>query len=567
MPWNMSKNYRLELREMKRYVKRYYGLVAAAVVFAILTQVLMPVSAVLEQRLIDYVIDGNLGGFFRAIWYVAAVVALYTAAYFLKVAAANRYKSGLTENMRNDLFDSIMGKRHAFFARRDTAEYISLISNDAETVAENYSSPIWSLIGAGFGAVVSLAVMVSYSALLAGAAVICSALSFFVPIVITKHLKVKLVEKSARQAEMTMQLKEALNGHEVIGAFGVFGTMKGKFEKSNRALTEVFYKLAMLVSVLENSSVVMGKIVKFITYFIAGVLAIRGTISVGTVVLFVSLYGYFNSYIMMFAQVLPLLRSCKPVADGLFEVMDERDETFKGCEMPSFDREIRVENLSFGYNEGSDVIKNLNLTIHKGEKLVLVGESGCGKSTLIKLLGGGIGGYSGRIYYDDKELMELDNDGMKDVVTVISQNTYIFNDTIRNNICLGEDFPQSRLDSAVRRSGIDKFIDRIAGGLDGDCGEGGCMLSGGQRQRIAIARALIRGIDFLILDEGVSAIDVETANGIERDLLEMDGFTLLTITHRIKDGVNECYDRVLKMEGGNITNVTKLPVFSRTQIC
>lgn len=452
---------------MKRYVKRYYGLVAAAVALAILTQVLMPVSAVLEQRLIDYVIDGNLSGFFRAIWYVAAVVALYTAAYFLKAAATNRYKSGLTENMRNDLFDSIMGKRHAFFARRDTAEYISLISNDAETVAENYSSPIWSLIGAGFGAVVSLAVMVSYSALLAGVAVICSVLSFFVPIVITKHLKVKLVEKS------------------------------------NRALTEVFYKLAMLVSVLENSSVVMGKIVKFITYFIAGVLAIRGTISVGTVVLFVSLYGYFNSYIMMFAQVLPLLRSCKPVADGLFAVMDEKDETFKGSEVPSFDREIRVENLSFGYNEGSDVIKNLNLTIQKGEKLVIVGESGCGKSTLIKLLCGGFGGYRGRIYYDDKELMELDNGGMKDVVTVISQNVYTFNDTIRNNICLGEDFSQSRLESAVSRSGIDKFIDKIAGGLDGDCGEGGCMLSGGQRQRIAIARALIRGIDFLILDEGV----------------------------------------------------------------
>ena len=195
---------------------------------------------------------------------------------------------------------------------------------------------------------------------------------------------------------------------------------------------------------------------------------------------------------------------------------------------------------------------------------MLVGESGCGKSTLIKLLGGGFGGYSGRIYYDDKELMELDNGGMKDVVTVISQNVYIFNDTIRNNICLGEDFPHSRLDSAVRRSGIDKFIDRIAGGLDGDCGEGGCMLSGGQRQRIAIARALIRGIDFLILDEGVSAIDVETANRIERDLLEVDGLTLLTITHRIKDGVNECYDRVLKMEGGNITNVTKMPVLSQT---
>lgn len=538
---------------MKRYVKKYYGLVTAAAVLAVITQVLMPVSAVLEQKLIDYVIGGDMEGFFRVIWYVAAVAVMYAAAHFLKAVVTNRYKVELTGDMRNDLFDSIMTKRHAFFAKRDTAEYISLISNDAETVAENYSSPIWSLVGAGFAAVVSLAVMINYSVLLALIAVICSALSFFMPILITKHLKVKLVEKSMCQADMTRQLKEALGGHEVISAFGVFGTMKRKFEDSNKTLTKVSYKLAMLVSVLENSSIVMGKVVKFITFFIAGYLAINGRISVGTVVLFVSLYGYFNSYIMMFAQVLPLLKSCKPVADGLFALMDERDETFKGTEAPSFDREIRVDNLSFGYNEEVKVLKNLNLTIHKGEKLVLVGESGCGKSTLIKLISGGYGGYSGGIYYDDTELMQLDNGRLRDVVTVINQNTYIFNDSIRNNICLGERFTQEELDDAVKRSGIYKFISDIPGGLDGGCGEGGGTLSGGQKQRIAIARALIRGIDFLILDEGVSAIDVETANMIENDLLNMGNLTLFTITHRIKDGLNEYYDRVLRLENGRLT--------------
>ncbi len=538
---------------MIRYARKYHGLVAAAVVLAILTQVLMPVSAVLEQKLIDNVINGDLAGFLNVLWYVVAVVLISTVACFVNTMVTKSYKVKVTQDLRSDLYDSIMRQRHASFVGKDTAECISLINNDAETVAGNYSSPVWSLIGAGFSAVVSLIIMIKYSVLLAVIAVSCSMLSFFMPIAITGKLKVKLVERTVKQADMNVQLKEALNGHEVISAFGVFDKMKNKYAEANKGLAQVSYRLEILISLLENSSVVIGKFVKFLTFFIAGFLAIRGQISVGTVILFVSLYEYFNSYVMLFAQVVPLLRSCKPVADKLFSIIEERDDSFKGMEMPSFDRELRVENLEFGYNDKAKVLDKLCLTIHKGEKLVLLGGSGCGKSTLIKLICGEYCTYNGNIYYDGAELRELDREKISDVVTVINQNTYIFNDTIRNNICLGEQFTQEELDMAVKKSGIDVFLHNISSGLDGDCGENGCKLSGGQRQRIAIARALIRGINFLILDEGVSAIDVETANRIEKDLLEIENMTLLTVTHRIKDGLNECYDRVLRMEEGRLT--------------
>ena len=128
----------------------------------------------------------------------------------------------------------------------------------------------------------------------------------------------------------------------------------------------------------------------------------------------------------------------------------------------------------------------------------------------------------------------------------------IFNDTIRYNICLGERFTEAEFRNALRMSGVDRFLPCIAEGVDGVCGEDGANLSGGQKQRIALARALIRGIDFMILDEGVSAIDVETANQIEQELLDMKNLTLLSITHRIKDGLLERYDRVLYMSEGKI---------------
>lgn len=201
------------------------------------------------------------------------------------------------------------------------------------------------------------------------------------------------------------------------------------------------------------------------------------------------------------------------------------------------------------------MLTGVDLTIRKGEKLALTGPSGCGKSTLVKLLSGSFGGYRGSIRYDGTELAQLDHQALRSIVTVIHQKTYIFNDTIRFNICLGEDFPEAKLQNALRLSGVDAFLPAIAGGLDGACGEDGANLSGGQKQRIALARALIRGVNFLILDEGVSAIDVQTANAIEQELLDMEDLTLLTITHRIKDGLIRKYDRVLAMENGKIHEI------------
>lgn len=536
---------------MFRYYKKNIRWALPALLLGVAVTCFTPVSAVLEQKLIDYIVQGNMEGFRKMLWYVALIVLASGGTCYLNAMAGNKFKSRFTEDLRNDLYDSIMRKGYAAYGRHDTAEYMSAIENDVDTVTNNFTSPIWSLAGAGSSIVLSLAVMASYSPLLTVVAVGCSLLSFCVPVIITRHLKKSLVEKSVREAALTVQIKEALNGHEVVSAFGVFGTVRKRFAEANMALTNAIYRLAIWISVLESSSRVVGSVVKFLTFFIAGTIAIQGRISIGTVVLFVSLYGYFNSYVMLFSQIVPLLRSSRPIICKLTAMIDEREE-HPGCAKPSFTDEIRVEHLCFQYKEGFPVLNKLELTLHKGEKLALVGASGCGKSTFIRLLSGDYEDYLGGIYYDAVEMRELDHHQLRKLVTVIHQNTYIFNDTIRYNICLGEAFTDSELDNALRLSGVDQFLPDITDGLDGNCGEDGAGLSGGQKQRIALARALIRGVDFLILDEGVSAIDVETANKIEQELLDMENLTLLTITHRLRDGLLHRYDKVLVMEDGKM---------------
>lgn len=538
---------------MFRYMKKHSILALLALCISIITQITTPVSAVLEQNMIDSIVQGDMESFQKMLWYVALIALGTGVAYYLRALTENKFKARFTEDLRNDLYDGIMRKRPACFQERDTAEYISMINNDVETLTTNFSSPIWTLAGVGFSTVFSLIVMLLYSPLLTGVAVSCSVLSFLVPMIFTKQVKKKLVEKTVYEADLSVRLKEALNGHDVISAFGVFSQIRIRFAEANKALTNSYYKFTLLLSGLENCSAVMGKVIKFITFLIAGGMAMRGQISIGTVILFVSLYGFFSSGIMLFSQCIPLLRGSKPIIDKLTAIIDDRDDTFIGSKKPTFSHEIRIAGLGFQYKEGFPVLTGCDLTIQKREKLALVGASGCGKSTFIKLLSGNYSDYDGGIYYDDVELRELDIQKLRETITIIHQKTHIFNDTIRYNICLGEEFAEKDFNDALRLSGVDRFLTSIAGGVDGQCGEDGANLSGGQKQRIALARALVRGIDFLILDEGVSAIDVETANEIEKELLDMENLTLLTITHRIKDGLLGRYDRVLTLDGGRIS--------------
>lgn len=539
-------------KDMFKYIKRQWVLVLVIICIGIIDSIIAPVSAVLEKDLIDAIVQGNTKEFRAVLWFFVLMVLVTGAVYFARALTQSKFKNRFLVDIRNDLYDGIMRKGTADFQEKDTAEYISLIINDADTVVSNFSNPVWSLISQGFTVILSLTIMIIYSPVLAGTAVLCSAFSFLVPKIITKYLKKSLVETTVRRTALTVELKESFNGHDVVSAFGVLSGIHARFSEANKTLSAALYKFTVWVSMLENCSLVINKAVKVVTFLIAGGMAVRGQISVGTVLLFVSLYNFFSSGIMLFSQIVPLLVGCRPIIDRLMTVIDGADNVVKGSRTPTFSREIRVTDLSFRYKEEFPVLTDLKLTIQKGEKLALIGASGCGKSTFVKLLSGNYEGYQGEICYDGVELRQLDIEKLRKMTAVIHQKTFIFNNTIRYNICLGEQFTEAELSRALRFSGVEKFLPSITNGVDGECGEDGGNLSGGQKQRIALARALIRGVDFMILDEGVSAIDVETANEIEQELLNMKNLTLLTITHRIKDGLLECYDKVLYMDGGEI---------------
>lgn len=537
---------------MLRYFKKHIAFSSAAILLAILTQLLTPLSAVLEQRMIDLVVSGNISGFLSFLWVAGIAVLGIAMGYFLDGIAEKWFIAKFWESLRNDLYDGVMKRSAARFAEKDTAVYMSYINTTVGAVVQNLTRPVFYLISYGVSALAVLGIMIWYSPLLAALSVLCGGLSMILPLLFNKKFARLMNEEVKLKAAMSVQLKEALGGHEVIASYGVFPNLRRRFRKASSDVARLDKKIGVAIAELENIGRFMDRVSWVVTFFAAGTMAARGEITVGTLVLFISLFVFFSSCLTIYAQMLPLLLGNRENCKLLLDIIDDNRKEFTGAEPAHLENALEISGLSFRYEKDIPVIDNLSMTIHKNEKVALIGPSGCGKSTLIKLLTGSYADYQGAVRYDGVELHDIDPERLRKLVTVIHQNTFIFNDTLRSNICLGENFTEEELARAVRLSGVERFLSNIPGGLDGDCGENGSKLSGGERQRIALARALIRDVNVLILDEGVSAIDAATANEIEQELLDMKHLTLLTVTHRIKDGLTQQYDRIVTMKDGAV---------------
>lgn len=536
---------------MIRYFRKHIALSSAALLLGILTQLLTPLSAVMEQRMIDLVVSGNISGYLSYLWVAGIVVLGIAAGYFLDGIAEKWFTAEFWESLRNDLYDGIMKMSVTRFAQKDTAVYMSYM-NTVGTVVQNLTRPIFYLVSYGVSAIAVLGIMIWYSPLLAVLSVLCGGLSMILPFLFNKKFAKLMTEGVEFNAAMSVELKESLGGHDVIASYEAFPNLRRRFIKASSDVAHLDKKTGVAIAELENIGRFMDRLSWFVTFLAAGTMAVRGDITVGTLVLFVSLFGFFSNCLTIYAQMLPLLLGNRKNIKLLLDIIDDNSKEFTGVEPAHLENALEVSGLSFRYKDDVPVIENLNMTIHKNEKVALIGQSGCGKSTLIKLLTGSYADYQGTVRYDGVELHDIAPDMLRELVTVIHQNTFIFNDTLRFNICLGEDFTDEALAHAVKLSGVERFLGNIPGGLDGECGENGSKLSGGERQRIALARALIRDVNVLFLDEGVSAIDVTTANEIEQELLDIKDLTLLTVTHRIKDGLTQQYDRIITMNDGTV---------------
>lgn len=445
----------------------------------------------------------------------------------------------------------LLGKSISSFRDESTATYLSALSNDATSIETDYLEQQFDLLTKILTFVGALALMLWYSPLLTLIAFAITLLPLAASILTGNKLAPVEKKVSTANAKFTAALNECLSGFSVIKSFQAEKEIFNFFLRSNRELEDEKFSKRRLKTLVGMIGALAG-IFAQLGVFIAGTWLVLSThaLTGGTVILFVNLMNFVIDPIATLPGLLASRRAAKGLMGKLAEAL-EKNPTAEGHRDINELREgLRLDDLSFAYEEGKDVLHHLSARFEAGKAYAVVGGSGSGKSTLLHLLMAGNTGYQGQIFFDDTELRDLSTSSLYHLISTIQQNVFVFNASIRDNVTMFRDFPQAELDKAIHSAHLDELIDRR--GEDSLCGENGSALSGGEKQRISIARSLLKQTRLLLADEATSSLDAQTAHQVTSDILDLQGITRIIVTHTLEEALMKRYDGILVLKDGCI---------------
>ncbi|NFB54896.1 ABC transporter ATP-binding protein [Clostridium botulinum] len=537
---------------MRECIKRNKLLLILTIIFSIISSAAMVGLSLFIQTTIDYVTIGNMDGFKRILIYSVGYGILIGLLYFIYDILSKMFIRNLLKMLRNKVFFGILRRNYKDFNSKNTADYISVLTNDMKLIEENYVVPLLLILQYSVMFGVTVILLLYLSPLVTLGIFISMLLIFIVPSIFGKTLENKQLELSNRLSFFTSKLKDIFLGYDVIRSYNLRDNTTKEFQEENNNLANAKFTADKIFVINESLSQILGLGTQFVAIFLSAYLVIKGELTMGMLIAIVQLSATFVQPVIMIMSNVPKLNSVKPIIKRIDDFSNYEDTDFVGKDKPYFNSNLEISNLYFNYGNERPAIDNISLRIDRNKKYAIVGGSGCGKSTLVKLMLGYYSDFNGDIKFDGNSIKNLDIEQLNKMISIIHQNVYMFDKTIKDNICLYKEFSKEQINNVLNLSGANKFIEETTNGLNYLVGENGSNLSGGQRQRIAIARALIQQTPILVLDEGTSAIDMQTAYDIESKLLSIENLTLITITHKMSEELLSLYDEIIYMENGQI---------------
>lgn len=521
------------------------------VVFGILGIGISIAFAYLLQRLLDVANTGTIDELKRLILFSLIIfAALFLVEMLLKRIKAAFLKKAMLQ-YKKDAFEMITKKGISSFASETTSSYLSILTNDATYIENNYLVGLIASIAqltSFFGA---LALMIYYNWMLTLVVILSCSIPIGLSIIFGKKLQILEKEISKKNENFMGKVKDLLSGFFIIKSFQAENTAIKLFDNENEELESEKENRKNTEGTINAISSVLSGALQIAVFVVGAFLAIKGDITVGVVLAFVQLMNN----IMEPIQTLPALFAKRKAASGLIDKMEgyarSNEEEVGTLELKNIYDGIKFEDVSFSYNDDGELaLKDINLNFEKGKSYAVVGESGSGKSTILRLIMRGYLNYTGDIKLDDKELKDVDSTSLYNLLSIVQQDVFIFNSTIKDNITLYKNFDEDKINKAIELAGLRKLIANK--GIDFNCGENGVNLSGGERQRISIARSLLKNTEVLLMDEATSALDAETSKAVLDQILSLDELTRIVITHSLKKEELKKFDEIIVMRNGMV---------------
>ena len=536
---------------MKQLIKYHKKFFYTFMIFNILVPLTNIAFAYSIKTIIDNGMSQNREALSKAILMGAVVIFVYAGLNFISLRLRNKLVRQIMSRYKNKVFKSILDRDYREFSKEKSGKFISILTENMKKIEQDYLHQYFNISKNISLMIFSLVAMFIGNWFLTLLVIIAS----IIPMMISGFIgqKSASLQNSSMIADQKYlaKVKDILAGFLVIKSFNVKEAIGQDYKNESEKLDEIYF-IKGKFDVLSNVISQLSGMIVFLVAFGGGMyLVFNGYTTIGSVTAIVQLVNFVVMPLNEIGMGMSKFREGQATLNS-FEVKDVI-ELQTGKMKEYFDDVISFSNVDFSYpNAEEKIFNNLSLQIKKGEKIAIVGMSGSGKSTLLNLLLRFYDITSGYISIDNQDLQTISSESLYNLMTIVQQDVYIFDDTLKANITLSQSFTEDDIKKAVQQSGLESYILENELGLQALCGENGSNLSGGERQRLSIARALIRKTPILLLDEATSSLDNKVTTEIENSILEIQDLTVLVVTHKLNKSMLKKYNRILFMKNGVI---------------
>jgi ATP-binding cassette, subfamily B, bacterial MsbA len=575
-----------QLKRLLHYVKPYWWQLAASVVSMALVGLFDAFRLLLIGPIFDHVLnpgqqtrelallptarwglrlDWFVPEHFHNVWTMVAFAlvastVLKGAFDYLGTYLVNYAGFGMITDLRNELYTATLRRSVAFFQKHSTGTLLSALVNDIERVQYAMSTVLAEFLQQFFTLIFTAVVVVLLGGKLAWVLVL------FVPVILISVRRVgQRVRRTTRRgqdklAEIQNILHETITGVRIVKAFSMEAWETRRFRDAAKRLFRANLRSVSAAAVSSPMMDIFGAIAIALLILMGREYIKHHVFTEGIFLAFIVAVFKLYEPVRKFAQFNNNFQQALGASSAIFDFLDAHDDVREkpgAVRMPPFHQGIRFEHVYFSYRQDEDqreVLHDINLTVAPGEVLAIVGSSGSGKTTLVHLLPRFFDVTRGKLLIDDHDVRDLSVASLRSEIAIVTQDTILFNDTVRNNIAYGQPtVPKETVEEAARAALAHDFIMGLPNGYETLIGERGLRLSGGERQRLSIARAILKNAPILILDEATSALDTESESLVQTALQNlMIGRTVFVIAHRLST-VRRA-DRIIVLENGMITD-------------
>lgn len=527
---------------MLYYIKKSWKINLAASILIILAAALQIAASAYNMEIVNTMIAGDIAELAMVILRLIGLWLIIMLAIYARNLVRAKAIAAMHNQLRADLTVGISRFSPQKFRSNETGIYLSWYTNDIQQLDTSSFETFFGVISQVTVLIGAFVVLLYLNWILAIVCVVGSVVMLLVPKLFEKKANQAGAELSKFQEQFLKKIKSTLEGFPILKVFNRMPYFERLLCDASHEVEGKKYAYSKFTGKMEAVFNFISLVFQMGVSFLTALFSIWQWVPVGAILSVGNLSGFLSGAIETLANASVSFAMGKPVWNKFREVKESASQDH-GTLSLAYERSIDFQDVSFRYGKKT-ILEHLNLEFQKGDKYAIVGPSGCGKTTVLKLLMRYLDGYTGKISIDGKDIQDYTLASLYQQISYIDQEVYMFDDTILQNITLGDSFTEEDIFAVLRDSALEGDIQKMPDGLNTLVGENGNRLSGGQKQRIAIARALLHGQTILLMDEGTSALDKENAYLVESKLLENSKLTVILVSHHLDERLIKQFDTI-----------------------